>query len=213
MMMLLHRSYLQGYKFQSEREQAGEWGNWLQIYVALSAAYSGENSLCIQCWDCKLKYSETFFSRSFVSHVNGLVLYYLDKFSSRSGWVSWLLYRTMSPLISGKQTHVLIETEKTEMLVDVFHIVKIPCLHSGQSFSLLKLVSSVHSSILILTRGFHISPWENWNWLMTYFTEDLIRYYDNILCYELKWHFLTTIIYSQGRRITLVQCMEFQLHY
>lgn len=81
-------------------------------------------------------------------------------------------------------------------------------LRSRQSFSLLKLVSSVHSSILILTHGFHSSPWENWNWLMTYFTEDLIRYYDNILFYEVEMTFLTIIIYSQGRRIMLVQCMD-----
>lgn len=102
---------------------------------------------------------------------------------------------------------------QVEMLGDVCHIVKIPhptiC---AQGSLLLKLVSSAHSSILILTCGLHISLQESWNWLVTYITADL-RYYDNILFYKLKWHFLTIIIYSQGRGIILVQCMEFQLHY
>jgi len=44
---------------------------------------------------------------------------------------------------------------------------------------------------------------------MTPFIEDLIRYYDNLLFYELKWHFLTVITYSQGRGITLMKRREY----
>lgn len=113
--------------------------------------------------------------------------------SSRSAWVSIDFWET--------GTHWLgMTTGKFRWRVLHCQATTYYSLSSMHSFSSLRLVSSFYSSIPILTCGFQISLWENRNWLMMHFTEDLIRYYDNLLLYRVEMAFLNYHYILTGHR-------------